>query len=313
MNAARIHRFGPPDVIVIDDVPRPDPAAGEVLLRLSHAGVGPWDAWIREGKSVVKPALPLTLGSDLSGIVEVVGRNVTNVRVGDEVYGVTNPDFVGAYAQYAIAKANMIGRKPRSLSFAEAASAPVVAVTAWQMLFEYAKAVSGQSVLVHGAGGSVGAYAVQLAARAGLTVIATASASDTQYVQSLGATTVIDYRTSRFEELVPMVDIVLDTVGGQTAERSLRVIRPGGILVSIVPQPESLKREAREVRTVFFLAEVSTERLDRITDLFEREKLRPRVGTTLPLEDVRAAHEMLAGAPHLPGKILLSIDPAMSV
>ena len=313
MKAARIHSFGPPDVIVIDDLPCPDPGIGEVLLRLRHAGVGPWDAWIREGRSVVKPALPFTLGSDLSGIIEDVGSGVTNFRPGDEIYGVTNAQFVGAYAQYAIAKANMIGRKPRSLSFAEAASAPVVAVTARQMLFEHADALPGQSVLVHGGGGSVGAYAVQMAARAGLTVIATASASDIQFVKSLGATTVIDYRANRFEELVPMVDIVLDTVGGQVTERSMGVIKPGGILVSIVPLPERVNSDNKDVRTVFFLAEVSTERLDRITDLFEQEKLTPRVGTTLPLEDVRTAHEMLAGAPHLPGKIVLRVDAERSV
>ena len=128
MKAARIHRFGPPDVIVIDDLPCPTPGAGEVLVRLSHAGVGPWDAWIREGRSVVKPTLPLTLGSDLSGIVEAVGSGVTTVKPGDPVYGVTNPEFIGAYAQFAVAKAHMITRKPASLSFPQAASAPVVAV-----------------------------------------------------------------------------------------------------------------------------------------------------------------------------------------
>lgn len=307
MKAARVHHFGPPDVIVIDDLPCPNPSAGEVLLRVSHAGVGPWDAWIREGRSVVTPALPLTLGSDLAGIVEAIGAGVVTVKPGDAVYGATNPEFIGAYAQFAVANANMLARKPASLSFAEAASAPVVAVTAWQMLFEYGKAKAGQTVLIHGGGGSVGAYAVQLAVQAGLHVIATASAADAPYVQSKGAGVVIDYRASRFEDSGPMVDLVLDTVGGETSERSLRVIKPGGILVSIVTEVKALQSNSRHIKAVFFLVEVTTERLDRITDLFEREKLTPRVGNTLPLDQVRTAHEMLGGAPHQPGKIVLRI------
>ena len=140
MKAARIHQFGPPDVIVIDDVAQPRPGPGEVLVRVAAAGVGPWDALIREHKSVVRATLPLILGSDLAGVVEEVGPGISAFHVGQEVYGVTNPDFFGAYTQCAIASAKMIARKPLRLSHVEAASAPVVAVTAWQMLFEYAKA-----------------------------------------------------------------------------------------------------------------------------------------------------------------------------
>lgn len=139
MKAARIHRFGPPDVIELDDVPRPSPDPDQVLVRVAAAGVGPWDALIREQKSVVNVPLPLTLGSDISGIVESVGSNVHHLKPGDEVYGATNPQFIGGYPEYALASVNMIAEKPRSLSFLEAASAPVVAVTAWQMLFDYAR------------------------------------------------------------------------------------------------------------------------------------------------------------------------------
>ncbi len=307
MRAARIHRFGPPDVIVIDDLPCPSPAAGEVLVRVSHAGVGPWDAWIREGHSVVKPSLPLTLGSDLSGVVESVGSGVATVQPGDRVYGVTNPEFVGAYAQFALAGADRIARMPASLTCAEAASAPVVAVTAWQMLFEYAKAASAQTVLIHGAAGSVGAYAVQFAAQAGLQVIATASSSDEQYLRTLGAAAVIDYRVNRFEDHVPLVDIVLDTVGGEIMKRSFPIIKPGGILVSIVSQPPPLPAGSKQVRAVFFLVDVTTARLDNITALFDGKRLTPRVGAILPLDQARSAHQMLAGAKHQAGKILLSM------
>jgi NADPH:quinone reductase-like Zn-dependent oxidoreductase len=150
MKAARIHNFGGPEVIVIEDVPVPVPASGEVLVRVAAAGVGPWDALIREGKSKVSPPPPLTLGSDLSGVVEAVGLGVTEFKNGDGIYGVTNPQFYGANAEYAIAFANMIALKPLGITQIEAASVPVVAVTAWQMLFDYAHAERGQTVMVVG-------------------------------------------------------------------------------------------------------------------------------------------------------------------
>jgi NADPH:quinone reductase-like Zn-dependent oxidoreductase len=174
MKAARIHKFGGPEVVVIDDLSRPNPGAGELLVRVRAAGVAPWDAIIREGKSKVSPPPPLTLGSDLSGIVEAVGPDVLDFRIGDDVYGVTNAQFCGANAEFADASAGMVAKKPRSLSHLEAASVPVVAVTACQMLFEYAHVVAGQSILILGAGGNVGAYAVQLAARTGLDIVAVA-------------------------------------------------------------------------------------------------------------------------------------------
>lgn len=294
-------------MIQIDDLPRPTPGAGEVLLRVSHAGVGPWDALIREKKSVIRADLPMTLGSDLSGIVETPGPGVHEFAPGDRVFGVTNPDFIGAYAEFAVVQANRIAKQPESLAFAEAASAPVVAVTAWQMLFEYAKAARGQSVLIHGAGGNVGAYAVQFAAQAGLQVFATASSQDVDYVRSLGASAVVDYRSQRFEDFVPEVDIVLDVVGGETRDRSFKIVKPRGILVSVVPGLTALPGADERVRAVFFLVDVTTQHLNTLTDLFNANRLRPRVGTIVPFADVRVAHEMLAGAPHNAGKIVLHI------
>jgi NADPH:quinone reductase-like Zn-dependent oxidoreductase len=307
LKAARIHRFGPPEVIVVDDLPRPAPAAGQVLVRVASAGVGPWDALIREGKSIVNSPLPVTLGSDLSGVIEVLGSGVTQFQPGDEVYGVTNAEFIGAYAEFALASSKTVARKPGGLSFTEAASAPVVAVTAWQMLFDYAQAKPEQTVLIHGAGGNVGGYAVQLASQAGLHVFATASADDAQYVRSLGVATVIDYERERFEEVIPKVDVVLDMVGGDTGRRSLKIIKPGGILVSVVAERMPGPDELKNIRAVFFLVEVTTDRLDLITTLFNEGKLVPRVGTVLPLEQARTAHEMLGGAPHKRGKIVLSV------
>jgi NADPH:quinone reductase-like Zn-dependent oxidoreductase len=307
MKAVRVNRFGPPDVLDIEDIARPAPQAGEVLVRVLAAGVGPWDAWIREGKSKVSPPLPLTLGSDIAGVVESVGAEVAEFSEGEEIYGVTNKQFCGGYAEYAVASAGMIARKPEMLSFVEAASVPVVAVTAWQMLFDYANAKAGQSVLIHGAAGNVGAYAVQFAKNAGLKVFATASSKDVALVQRMGADQVIDYRKERFETLVPPVDIVLDNVGGETKLRSFEVLKDTGILVSAVSANTTDVPPGREKQAVFFMVEVTTARLDRISDLLRSGKLVTQVGSILPLDEARRAHEMLAGAPHERGKIVLQI------
>jgi NADPH:quinone reductase-like Zn-dependent oxidoreductase len=183
----------------------------------------------------------------------------------------------------------------------------VVTVTAWQMLFDYGQVTDGQTVLIHGAAGNVGAYAVQLASQAGLHVLATAAAGDRDYVRSLGAETVMDYRTERFEESLTGVDVVLDTVGGDTQERSLRVLKPRGILVSVVsPVPEAAQKRYG-VRAAYFYVDVTTDRLNKITERFDSGRLVAHVGTVLPLKEVRIAHEMLGGAPHKRGKIVLSI------
>jgi NADPH:quinone reductase-like Zn-dependent oxidoreductase len=306
MKAARVLRFGPPSVITNDDLPRQEPGAGQLVVRVKAAGVGNWDALIREGKVELQP-LPLILGSELSGIVEATGAGVSGFKAGDEVYGATNEQFSGAYAEYALASAGMMAQKPKTLNFIEAASTPIVTVTAWQMLFDYAHATAGQTVLIHGGGGNVGAYAVQLAKQAGLHVVATAASDDLDYVRDLGAERVVDYRTERFEDSLTGVDVVLDTVGGDTQQRSLQVLKPGGILVSVVsPVPEGTQKRYG-VRAAYFYVDVTTTRLNKITELFESGKLTTDVGTVLPLEEARKAHEMLGGAPHRRGKIVLSI------
>src|SRR5215469_1795187 len=242
MKAARIQRFGPANLISIDDLPRPEVGPGALLVRVRAAGVGHWDALIREG-TVKDESLPLILGSELSGIIEAIGTGAPGFKAGDEVYGATNEHFTGGYAEYALASARRMARKPKTLSFIEAASVPVVAVTAWQMLFDYAHVTAGQTVLIHGAAGNVGAYAVQLAKQARLHVIATAGSADFAYVRSLGAEKVVDYKKDRFEDSVARVDVVLDTIGGDTQLRSLQVLKPGGILVSAVsPVPENQER-----------------------------------------------------------------------
>lgn len=308
MTAYRVHAFGPPQAIVPEEIERPMPGPGEVLVKVKAAGVGPWDGWIRSGHSALPQPLPLTLGSDLSGTVEAVGPDVTHVVPGDAVYGVTNPRFVGAYAEYAIAAAGMIARKPATISDIEASSIPVIAVTARQALFDHARLVAGQTVLIHGAAGNVGAYAVQFARKAGLTVIATASGGDVEVVGKLGADTVIDFRSQRFEDLSPAVDAVIDLVGGQTQARSFAVLKRGGRLVSAVSQPDQELAKAHAVEALFFLVEVTTAELTDIAAMVESGALVTQVGTVLPLSEAIAAHEMLEGTrPHAKGKIVLTV------
>lgn len=306
MKAARLLKFGPPDVIRNDDLPRPEPGSGQLLVRVKAAGVGNWDALVREGK-LPNESLPLILGFELSGIVEAIGAGVSGFKSGDEVYGATNEQLTGGYAEYAVPFAGSMAQKPKTLSFIEAASAPIVTVTAWQMLFDYANVTAGQTVLIHGAAGNVGAYAVQLAQQAGLHVVATAASADHEYVRRLGAERVLDYRTERFEESVTGVDVVLDTVGGETQQRSLQVLKPGGILVSVVSPVSETAQKRFGVRAAYFYVDVTTTRLNRITELFDSGKLATDVGTVLPLEEARVAHEMLGGAPHKRGKIVLKV------
>ena len=307
MKAVRIQRFGSAEVISIDEVPKPEPGSGEVIVRIKAAGVGPWDAMIRRGESVLPQPLPLTLGSDLSGVVDSIGVGVEEFNIGDEVFGVTNERFTGAYAEYAVAKATMLAPKPKIVNHVHAASVPVVAVTAWQMIFDFAQLSSGQSVLVHGGAGNVGGYAVQLAKRAGAVVIATASVENDSYVRRLGADGVIDYRTIRFEERVKDIDVVIDTVGGEALDRSYGVLKSGGIVVSSATQPSNEKAAQYGVRAVFFLVQVTTERLTKIAEMIDAGELKTEVGEVLWLDEARKGHEMLEGAPHRRGKIVIKV------
>lgn len=308
MMAWSVPEFGPPDVMRFERVPRPNPGPGEVLVKVEAAGVGPWDGWIRSGKSALPQPLPLTPGSDLSGEIVAVGPAVSDVRIGDQVYGVTNPRFTGAYAEYALASALMVARKPTSLTYIEAASVPVIAVTAWQALFDQAQLKTGQTVVILGAAGNVGAYAVQLARRADVQTIATAATDDLPFVRDLGANTLIDFKTQRFEEKVRDADAVIDLVGGETQKRSFQVLRPGGKLISAVSHPDRRLAQDHGVEAAFFLVNVTRQYLAEIAGLIDGGKLRTRVGAVLPFADAREAHFMLERGRPLPkGKIVLNV------
>jgi NADPH:quinone reductase-like Zn-dependent oxidoreductase len=306
MKANRIHFFGPPEVIVFEEADTPQPRFGEVLVKVAASGAGPWDCWIRAGSSVLPQPLPLTLGADLAGVVEAVGPSVVAFKPGDEIFGVTNARFTGANAEYAIALTAMIAVKPKKLTYLYAASMPVVAVTAWQMLFDHGELAPGETVLVHGAAGNVGSYAVQFAHASGARVIATASAQDLDKVRGLGADKVIDFRAQRFEEELKDIDVVIDTVGGGVQRRSFAVLKPGGRLISAVSKPNAQEAEKRSVRAGFMLVDVTTPVLAKIASMVDDGKLSVAIGQVLPLDELRVAHEMMEGMRPKPrGKIVL--------
>lgn len=309
MTAYRVHKFGGPDVILAERLPCPRPGPGQVLVKIGAIGVGPWDGWIRAGQSALPQPLPLTLGSDFAGVVANVGPGVVSVKQGDSVFGVTNSRFVGAYAEYALAEAEMMAKKPVTIDDVAAASVPVVAVTAKQALFKHAQLRAGQRVLIHGGAGNVGSYAVQLASRARLHITVTASGAAERYLYGLGATNVIDYGKTRFEDVTRDFDAVIDLIGGDTQRRSFEVLRPGGRLVSAVSQPDREIAAAARVDARFFLVDVTSADLIDIAAAIDVGELSTNVGEVLPLSMASEAHKMLDGdRSHKSGKIVLTVD-----
>jgi len=304
MEAVQIQEYGGPDVLNLCRLPIPTPSEGEVVVKVMAAGVGPWDAWIRAGKSVLPQPLPLTPGSDIAGVVVEVGPGVQEFAVSDEIFGVTNRRFTDGYAQYARAKVDMIATKPSSLTFEQAASMPVIAVTAWQMLHDFAAIKAGQRILVLGGAGNVGAYAVQLAHLARAEVAATASDAQAEHVRELGADEIIERSMRRVDPYIGSFDAVIDTVGGDALERSYPLVRPGGVVVSAVQKPDSA-RLPQQVRSDFLLVGVGTRILEELVGLAADGELKARLGNIMPLSDARRAHQMLDGSKHQPGKILL--------
>jgi NADPH:quinone reductase-like Zn-dependent oxidoreductase len=302
MRAVRVHEYGGIDRLTLETVAVPSPSAREVLVRVHAAGVGPWDVLVREGKSDLGQSLPLVIGSDISGVVESVGSDVAGLNVGDEVFGLTNEQFTGGYAEFALANAASIAPKPARLTHVEAASVPVIGVTAWQMLFEYAEVGPHTRVLVLGAAGNVGAYAVQLARNAGAEVIAVAHAKDIDAVRALRPAEVVEAGRS-----LPSTNVVIDTVGGDLLARSFDSLSPGGVVVSAVEPPDPAKAEARGVRARYFIVQVTAARLGEISARIATEAVKIHVGEVLDLAQARQAHEMLAGRPHRAGKIVLRV------
>jgi NADPH:quinone reductase-like Zn-dependent oxidoreductase len=306
MQAVRFHDYGPPSVLVVDRVPRPEPQAGEVLLRVRAAGVNPMDWKFRAGfaRNFMPITLPYTPGIDVAGTIDRVGPGVTEFAPGDDVFGRGS----GTYAEYAIAPVTTIARKPTGVSFEQAATLPVGGVTAWVGLFDVANLEPGQRLLVHGGAGGVGHLAVQLAHWKGAHVIATTSSANAAYVRALGADEVIDYTAVRFEDVVHDVDVVLDTVGAETAGRSWGVLKPGGILVTVAGMADAETAAARGVRTSGVRAPAVTRPiLEELARLVETGALVPQVGPTFPLEEAVRAHTA-SETGHGRGRIVLQVS-----
>ncbi|MFC8507313.1 NADP-dependent oxidoreductase [Streptomyces sp. NPDC057411] len=307
MRAVVVERWGGPEQLVERETERPEPGLNEVLVRVHAAGVNPVDWKTRATGVVIEWGAPPIVGWDVSGTVEAVGPGVGIFRPGDEVFGMPLfPRQAGGYAEYVVAPARHLAPKPASLSHVEAAALPLAALTAWQSLVDAARVRPGERVLVHAAAGGVGHFAVQIAKARGAYVIGTASAAKHELVRELGADEVIDYREVRFEDAVLDVDVVIDALGGETAERSLKVLRPGGRLITL-PSGDDVPAVVPDgVRASFVLVEPDHLGLREITALVESGALRPVVDTVLPLSEAAKAHE-LGERGRTTGKIVLSV------
>ncbi|MBB5715461.1 NADP-dependent oxidoreductase [Sphingomonas aerophila] len=305
-----LSRFGGADALSVQRMPIPQPQDDEVLVRVRAASVNPVDYKIAQGKfpPIGEDKLPLILGRDLAGTVEAMGtRAHYMVRHGDRVMAHIGIDR-GAQSEFVVAKAVEFIAIPEGVDFPEAAGAGLASMTAWQGLFDQGGLDNGQTVLIHGAAGGVGHLAVQFAKWKGARVIATASAKDVDFVRSLGADTVIDYKAGRFEDQVSDVDLVLDLIGGDTGERSLAVLREGGILVSTVQPPSDDKKAGRDVRIApRFMAQPNAAQLGQVADLMAAGNVRVTVARTFPITEAAAAYrEQEEGHPS--GKIVLLLD-----
>jgi NADPH:quinone reductase-like Zn-dependent oxidoreductase len=306
MKAIRIHSFGGPEVLQLDEIPAPVAGEGELLIEVHAASINPVDTKIRGGKFPrFQPALPAILGRDIAGSIERVGKRIKGWEEGEPVYGLLDYER-GAYAHYVIATPREITRKPSLLDPVRAAAVPLAGLTAWQALFDQGELQSGQRVLIHGAAGGVGHFAVQFAVARGAHVSVTASAKDHDWLKKLGAEQTIDYKTQRFEEEVSAVDLVIDLVAGETRERSWKVLKPSGKLVSTLgrPKPPSDAPAGAEGREV--VLETKMDQLAEIGHLFETGKVSVLVNKVFPLAEAAQAHLHLENG-HAAGKTVLSM------
>jgi NADPH:quinone reductase-like Zn-dependent oxidoreductase len=302
--------FGGPEVLEPAEVERPAPLPTEVLVKVKAVGTNPVEAFIRSGHFPILGEPPFILGWDVSGVVEDLEPGVTRFEVGDEVYGMPFfPRAGNAYAEYVAAPSRQFARKPAGLDHVQAAALPLAGLTAWQSLVDTANVQPGQRVLIHAAGGGVGHLAVQIAKARGTHVTGTASSEKADFVEGLGADEVVDYRMVDFAEAVREVDVVLDTVGGDTARRSIEVLRPDGLLVTIVGRRDfELAAQTREAgrRFVGIAVEPDQVGLEALTDLVESGRLRVHVDQTFALAEAAKAHQALESG-RTQGKIVLTV------
>lgn len=333
MHAVRQHKFGGPNVLVYEEAPRPELNAGEVLVRVHAVGVNPPDWYLREGFKMLPPewrphvALPVIVGTDISGVIEEVAEDVQGLVVGDEVYSMVKfPSGIAggsrAYAEYVSVPASQIARKPAEIDHVHAAGAPMALLTAWQFLIAQGHnepnplqpdqhkplPLAGKTVLVNGAAGGVGHFALQLAKWKGAHVIAVASGKHKNILRELGADEFIDYTTTHTESAVHDVDLVLDAVGGPAASRFLKTLKPGGALFLVFPLGFSSREEAAQLGVTVSATQVQSSgaQLEEVGRLLNEGRIRVVIDSTFPLADARKAHERAAKG-HIQGKLVLTV------
>jgi NADPH:quinone reductase-like Zn-dependent oxidoreductase len=308
MQAATAYAYGAPDTVRIATVATPKPAAGEVLVRVMASSVNPIDWKQLDGSTRDWWPLefPARLGRDVAGVIAAIGPDVADFEVGDEVMAYLGR-ATGSFAEYCVVPAAALAARPENMSFTEAAGVPLVGLTAWQALLDTGGLGAAQRVLIHGGAGGVGSAAVQIAKARGAHVIATASARNHEFLRRIGADETIDYRSARFEDVVANVDLVLDTVGGDTLLRSVDVVRPGGTLVTIAGRVPDSRCEARGIRCAAILVESRGDQLDELRRLIESGRYRVHVDGVFQLDEVAAALALNADG-HTRGKIVIEID-----
>ena len=306
MKAIVVHQYGPPEVARFEDAPVPAPKENEALVKVIAAGVNPADALAVSGRYAKEwgTQLPLILGYDVAGTVVKVGAEVTRLKPGDAVYGY--PLMGGGWAQYCVVAETDAALKPNSVTYAEAASVPLAALTAWQALVDTIGLEKGQTILIQGGSGGVGSLAVQLAKLRGARVLATASTANQEVLRQLGADVAIDYTKQKFEDIATEVDAVLDTVGGETFIRSCRVVKKGGIVCTLVGAEKPAGIEHLGIRVAGLWVKPNAQQLSEIAQLIDQEKLKPMVTEELPLSEAVRALEQ-AGTHHTRGKIVLKV------
>lgn len=308
MKAIVAHEYGGPEVLKYEDAPRPEPKDDQILVRVIAAGVNPVDGMILSGmfskdKKLTSPLIP---GGDISGIVEQTGSKITKFKKGDAIYAYLSLRNNGGYAEYAVANEKEAAIKPKSISFEQAAAVPIVALTAWQALVDSAKLGAGQSVLIHGGSGGVGMFAIQIAKARGAKVFATASTANQTFLKELGAHVAIDYKTQKFEDVAKDVDVVLDSVGGDTLARSYGVIKKGGFIATLVARLDQAELNKHGIRGEEIDVRPNSEELTELGKLIDAGKIKVVVSQTFPLTDAIKAQQQAATG-HTRGKIVLKV------
>jgi len=305
MKAVRIHEFGGPETLKVEDVPVPEPGPGEVRIRVMAASVNPVDYKMRNGGYLPPDALPLTLGRDVAGVIDAADASAEGLKIGDAVFAMLDRDH-GGYVEFVTQTAGNCAKKPDRLDFIQAAAVPLAGLTAWQGLFDHGRLQSGQSVLIHGAGGGVGHFAVQFAHARGAKVYATCSGQDVDFVRGLGADVVLDYKAERFEDRARDVDLVYDLVAGETQDRSWAVLKDGGAIVSTLKAPDKARAAAKHARVAHYMAQPNGAELAEIARLIEAGQVTPTIDRVFPL-DAAAEAERVLEHDHVRGKVVLSV------